>query len=301
MELTRTSAIWIWIKGLRIPLYWATGGPILLAYSLAGRYGEVNDVFYFAMSAAALLIFELGVNIMAESSDFREGVTITQPQGLIPTGPYLLWKTGISAERMASLAAAVLAVAALIGIYVVVLTGLLLVLLAGIIGGLLTFAYALPPFLLGFRGIGEPVPFLAFGPVPLFALFLILSGHPSLLPISLSIPTAFWITAVRYAHHLPDRSVRRGNRFEHMHNIRVKNARLILSLLVLAGTASTLLMYSSVGDSVLIPFIISLALSLLCIYITPRGASAVAVSEKTVWYLLLQFAGTLAQAISLIL
>lgn len=292
----------VWLKGLRIPLYWASGAPIVLSAALALREGGAIRPVLWALGSCALLVFEIGVNIVAEVTDKNEGVFVTQENTWIPTGPYLMDRTGIAVEKMLSYAAIPLAAAGLIGLYLAAVTGFVVILAIGLAGFALTLAYASPPLMLGLRGLGEPIPFVSFGPLPGLALYFLLTGQLPWMSVLVTVPAAFWITAVRYAHHLPDSSTRRGARFERMHQARIRHAAPVLALLVSMAGISTLIIYPLTGGLVLLPLAVSAAFSALALAHTRMSAgNAVGVSRGTRYYVLLQIAGSAAMAAALIL
>lgn len=292
----------VWLKGLRIPLYWASGAPILLTYALAFRNGKALDPLMWLIGAAALLVFEVGVNLISEVADKSEGVFVTQAETWIPTGPYLIDTTGFPAERIARYAALVFTVAALLGFYLAFETGFAVIMLIGAAGFLLTVVYAIPPFMLGVRGVGEPVPFIAFGPLPGLALYFLLSGELSAMAVVVTLPASFWITAVRYAHHLPDRSTRRGSRFLKVHQWRIENAPLMQTAFLLFGIISILPVYPLTGPLILMPLAAAALLSYLPLRHSRSSAgNAVDISRGTKYYVALQLGGSIAMAVALLL
>lgn len=295
------SGISVWIKGLRLPLYWASGAPILLSISLASREGLLHHLLLWSLGSLALLVFEVGVNIVAEVSDRNEGVFVTQKDTMLPTGPYFIETKGIAPERLVRYAALTFAIAGLIGLYLAAVTGFVVILLIGVAGLALTFIYALPPLMLGVRGLGEPVPFIAFGPLPGLALYYLATGALSLTAVSITLSTAFWITAVRYAHHLPDRSNRRGLRFEKMHAKRVRYATQALALFLALGFVCIAAVYPLAGAYTIIPVAVAAPLSYFALRTTRRAnGNAVEVSKGTRFYVLLQFLASAAMALSIL-
>lgn len=292
----------VWLKGLRIPLYWASGAPIVLSAALAARGDALSHVILWALGATALIVFEIGVNLVAEISDESEGVLVTQQNTWIPTGPYLIKTTGLSQGKMLLASGVVFAAAGAIGLNLAYLTGFTVILSAGAAGFILTVIYAFPPAMLGLRGIGEPVPFIAFGPLPGIALYFLMTGHLSPEAAVVTLPAAFWITAVRYAHHLPDRSIRRGSRFEGMHRKRIEHSREMLTIFVVLGWLSIIPFYLLSGIFVLIPLIGTVPLSAAALRHSNKArGDAVETSGGTKYYVLLQFAGSILTAMVLLL
>ncbi|MCL4318052.1 MAG: prenyltransferase [Candidatus Thermoplasmatota archaeon] len=289
------------IRGLRIPMYWASGGPILITAALALSRGEMKFPVLFTLGAAALLIFEMGVNIMAEIADNAESVMITQEETWIPTGPYLVKYGGKSAEQLTGYGIFTLLLAGIIGLYIAASTGFVVIILIGMSGLAMTFIYAFPPMELGLRGFGEPVAFFSFGPLPMLALYYIASDHISALPIIFSLPTAFWVTSIRYAHHLPDAGMRRGARYAAAHAFRLKHAMAFITLFSMLALASVASLVIIAGYSMLVPLVFSLLLTAYILLVVRRNCSdATCFSRQTAHLLLLQFAGTVLIAAALL-
>jgi 1,4-dihydroxy-2-naphthoate octaprenyltransferase len=297
----RMAGLGVIVRGLRIPMYWASGGPILLSAALALSSDSMRYPVLFALGAAALLIFEVGVNIMAEIADSAESVMITQQDTWIPTGPYLVNYGGKTVEQLTRYGVFTLLVAGIIGLYVAASTGFVIIILIGISGLVLTFIYAFPPLELGLRGLGEPVAFFSFGPLPMLALYFIASGHLSMLPVIFSLPTAFWVTSIRYAHHLPDAGMRRGTRYAAAHAFRTKHAFAFITLFNGLALVSIAALVFFSGYVMLIPLAVSLLLTLyVCFIIRRKGVDAVGFSRQTRYLLFLQFAGTVLIAAALL-
>lgn len=290
------------LKGLRIPLYWASGAIILLSYALAFKADELRRPLLWAIASAALIVFEIGVNLVSELHDLVNHVPITQRRALIPTGPYLAETFHLNAGRLEFYSGISLIIAALLGFYVAANTGYTVILSIGAVGVLLVLLYAIPPFRLGERVYGEVVPFLSFGPLPMAALFYTISGSITPFAMLLSLPNAFWVTAIRFVHHMPDtmhsadRTIQRNYQFKLRNSIQIctflLSAALILLIpsTVIAGIA----MLPALGVAVLLSVF---AMSEL----RKQAGSAVKLSEKTVYLLLLQFASTLLIALGLML
>jgi 1,4-dihydroxy-2-naphthoate octaprenyltransferase len=291
------------VSGLRLPLYWASGGPAVISAALAIFTHSFTHPMLWVLGTSALLIFELAVNLVAEVSDGMEGVHVTQAETWIPTGPYFLERSGASKEKLLRCGGIAFAVSGVIGLLLAAVTGYIVILLMGFAGLIMTFIYAFPPFELGFRGIGEPVPFLAFGPLPMAALYYLSTGGTlSFLPLLFSLPTAFWITAVRYAHHLPDAGNKRGVKYIHTYNARLAHAKHVLTLLLLLAIGCVLLLYPVIGIADTLPLAVTILVSMYVVRILRSSqCDSVSISRITKHFVALQFAGTILIAVALLI
>ncbi|MBX8636040.1 MAG: prenyltransferase [Thermoplasmata archaeon] len=290
------------VSGLRFPLYWASGGPIVISAALAIYMHDFTHPQFWATGSLALFVFEIGVNLLAEVSDGMEGVTVTQSETWIPTGPYLMEKSGLPPKKLLMYGAACFALSGIMGLYLASVTGFAVILSLGVAGMIMTYVYAFPPAELGFRGVGEPVPFLAFGPLPVVALFYLSTGGAlTPLPLLFSLPTAFWITAVRYAHHLPDEGHRRAKRYRKVYGARLAHAVPVLTLLMGLAIVSTSILYPFTGIGVFLPLSMSILLSLNIVRLLRECAlNPICISRLTRHFVALQFIGTLLIALALL-
>jgi 1,4-dihydroxy-2-naphthoate octaprenyltransferase len=92
----------------------------------------------------------------------------------------------------------------LIGLYFVFALSLPYLLILGIIGVASSLFYVGPPFKLAYRGIGELVLGLNFGPVMTLGAFYVQTGRFMLEPFLASIPVGLLIAAVVWINEFPD-------------------------------------------------------------------------------------------------
>ncbi|MEM3851545.1 MAG: prenyltransferase [Methanomassiliicoccales archaeon] len=300
MDCTRLTPS-ILIRGLRLPLYWSSGGIILLSFFWAYHVHAETRIALWAIAAVALLLFEVGANLINEVHDSISHIQVTQRGGLIPTGPFLMLETGVGERQMAYSAGGAFLAAAAAGFYCAVESGYVVILSIGAAGLLLTVLYALPPFRLGERAIGEIVPFLSFGPLPMLALSYLISGRLSLMAILISISNAFWVTAIRYVHHINDVDTLLGEKHVKRMAARVTHATFNTTVLFSMAVAFLLFLIPYAGLLSLIPILLSSILTIFCVLSIGRASGdPVRISERTKYLVLLQFIGTVSASLVLI-
>lgn len=291
--------IWLIVKGIRLPMYWASGGTMLISYALAYSNHALHRFQLWAAGCAALLIFELAVNILAELHDLERHVPITLHDDLVPTGPFLARETGFGSRELALWGGIALLAAALLGFYLALETGYTVILSIGAAGVALTALYAFPPFELSERSWGEIVPFLSFGPLPMIALYFLLSGTLSWSAVLLSIPNALWVTAIRFVHHMPDTMNSGNEEVLKSFRFRSRHASSICGILFLGAFLIAIpgIHISRITLAIFAP----VALISIWAFLSVRraGHSPTEISRRTKILLLLQFAGTAAIAASL--
>lgn len=204
-----------WMKEFRVRFLLFVTLPVVLGSAIAYAYfpGQFS-LFYFVLSAVAMMLLHAGTIIINDYFDYRSGTDVINRSRTPYSGG-----SGMLPDKILKpghvLAASVLcfAVCIILGLFIVVTrsTGVLLIGLAGIWLGL---AYTVPPFKLAYRGLGELARLVAT-PLIVMGAFLVqipLSSGPGLdlaLPaiaacLAASAPVALLNTAALYIFEFPD-------------------------------------------------------------------------------------------------
>ncbi len=205
--MVTTGAIGLWIKASRAPFLIAAGLPAmvggLVAYSLLPPGQFLLGVFFLAIIAN--MTAQVGANLANDyydhlTTDDDINVNVTPFSG----GSRMIQDKLIPARRIlvASLIAFAIAFAA--GIYLVV-TRTIWLLPIGLGGLFIGFFYTAPPFKFAYRGLGELVIGLSFGPMSVAGAFIVqtlsLSNLGWLWP---SIPLGLLVLGILYINEFPD-------------------------------------------------------------------------------------------------
>ena len=119
------------------------------AFGMAGRF----DVYIFSSGFAGLVLAVIGVEAFNEYFDSRMGTDrVFDPQDAPPMSNWVFW-----------LGAAAFAGALAVGVYLSVRDGWPILALA-VLGGLAAIFYVAPPIRWAYRGLGETVIALSYGP-----------------------------------------------------------------------------------------------------------------------------------------
>lgn len=185
---TRSNAVLV----IKFLLFSASIVPCLVGAALARSEGSIDTV-YFALVTFALFLGQVGGDYLYYyfthfHSDARDAHTRV----------FAGWRplfTGALLPPSATVYAgfACLALAGLIGVYFASQLGWAVMAL-GALGGAVAVFFT--PLML--RGYKEPVIFLTFGPLALAGVYLVLTGALSWTPVIVSLPLAFFVTAVAY-------------------------------------------------------------------------------------------------------
>jgi 1,4-dihydroxy-2-naphthoate octaprenyltransferase len=202
----RLSLGWLTLRATRLPFLTATIVPVLLGIAIAAADGAFDLVSALLTIVGASLV-QLGVNTANDVFDTAQGaddanVTPTKYSG----GSRVIQYGLLSLRQMASIATALYAGAALIGLLLLAMRGSPALLAIGLLGIVLSLAYTAPPLKLAYRGLGEIVVAIGFGPLMLLGAYVVQSGGAlSWEPLVASIPVALLVALILYVNEIPDR------------------------------------------------------------------------------------------------
>ncbi len=197
-----------WIRVVR-PKFFLAGIPsVILGTAISWHLARIFDLSYFLLTLLGIIFAMAGCYTLNEYFDFKSCVDLivkeeditpfsagsrVLPEGLI--SPPLVLKAGIIFWLLASM----------IGAYLTLVRGWLIVIfaLAGMLAGVF---YTSPPFKWAYRGIGEALIGLTYGPLITLGSCYVQHTNPSLLTPAIlpSLIPGFLITAVIWINELPD-------------------------------------------------------------------------------------------------
>ena len=204
----RLSLGWLTLSATRLPFLSATFIPVLVGLAIALlHFGPAFDLVAALLTLIGATAVHLGLNVANDVFDARLGadeknVNPTQYSG----GSRVIQYGLVSLRDMAFISIAMYAIAIGVGL-VLLLTRFSLELLAiGAAGILLSFFYTAPPLKLVYRGLGEIVVGLGFGPIMLLGAYVVQSGGAvPLEPVIASIPIGLLVALILYVNEVPDR------------------------------------------------------------------------------------------------
>ena len=195
---------WLFLRATRLPFLTATFVPILLGLAVAAW----RDGFTWWAAIATLIggsCIHLGLNVANDVFDTTSGadeanVNPTQFSG----GSRVVLYGLVSLRNLALLSLGFYAVGIAIGIALAATRGWDLLWL-GVAGALLSFFYTAPPLKLVYRGLGDIVVALGFGPIMTLGAYYVQARQYDLEPLLVSIPVGILIALVLYVNEVPDR------------------------------------------------------------------------------------------------
>jgi 1,4-dihydroxy-2-naphthoate octaprenyltransferase len=199
---------WIaWVRVIRIKFFVAGIPSVILGAAISWYLAQKFDLHIFLLTLIGVMLAMAGCYLFNEYFDFKSGVdVIVKKEDITPysAGSRMLPEGYVSPSSVLMAGIIFWFLACVVGVYLTMTRGLLTIILA-LLGFFAGALYALPPFKWAYRGIGEFLIGLAYGPlitlgscyVQLMTLRLESAIAPSLVP-------GLLITAVILINEFPD-------------------------------------------------------------------------------------------------
>lgn len=189
------------------PKIWvASTVPMFIGAALAYYVTNRFDFLWFFISLAGIYAIEIGKNAINECIDYLSGVdqfVTADKRTPFSGGKKTIVDKKLTVKENAIIGLLTMGAAALIGLAVVYFCEFN-VLWVGLAGIFCAIFYSLPPFKFCYRGIGEFIVGLTFGPLIVLGIFLVETKTFSVLPILAGIPVGFIIANVLLINEFPD-------------------------------------------------------------------------------------------------
>ncbi|MFM7224794.1 MAG: prenyltransferase [Actinomycetota bacterium] len=199
------SRWWTFFLAVRLPFLTATIVPIALGGAVAAYDGAFAWGWWLLALVAGCAV-HLGLNI---ANDLSDDVTGADAANVTPTpfsgGSRVMQYGLVSRRAMQRACVACYAIAVGLGLVMVAARGAAL-LWIGAVGVVLSLQYTGAPLRLVYRGLGEPVTALGFGPIMTIGAYYVCAREWSWPAIYASLPVAIFIALVLYVNQVPDRA-----------------------------------------------------------------------------------------------
>lgn len=199
------STPWLIMRTFRLPFVIATILPISLGAIIAYRAGFF-DWALFALTMLGALLVHLGVNTANDYFDSRSGADDINTTPTPFSGGSRIIQYGLLPPRaIFSISTSAYVAGCLIGLYLAYTRGIL-VLIIGLLGLLISYGYTAPPFKFAYRGVGELVVAVGFGPLLVLGSYFVQARALSLEAFLGSLPMGLLIMLILYVNEVPDRT-----------------------------------------------------------------------------------------------
>ena len=190
---------------MRVPFLQATFIPVILGSVIAWQVIRGFNLGLFMLTLLGASLIQIATNMFNDYFDFKSGndLQVTH-QNPFAGGGRILTAGLIRPSTHLLVSSSCLVLGCLIGLYFVFALQLTLLFWLGLIGVVSSYFYVGPPFKLAYRGIGEFVVGLNFGPVMTLGAYYVQTGTLSLVPFLASIPIGMLIAAVLWINEFPD-------------------------------------------------------------------------------------------------
>jgi 1,4-dihydroxy-2-naphthoate octaprenyltransferase len=194
-----------YLRALRAHFFIASIIPVALGAALAWHDAGVFEPSRFLLVLLGTLCIHAGANLSNDYWDHRSGadegnISVTPFSG----GSRVIQKGWLSPRIMCAMFIMCYAVGAAIGLYLNAITPGNVVLHIGLLGVLSSYMYTASPLKLVYRGIGELVVGVNFGPLVVAGSYYVQRETISSGAIWISIPVAFLIMAVLFINEFLD-------------------------------------------------------------------------------------------------
>lgn len=203
-----SSKVSFWLKNARPISLPQSLLPALTAVALSIGVAQFNWIAAIA-SVFGVILLHLGLNLMDDWFDYKVGSAEARTKvanegfrGRMIKYPYLTSGQATHSELL-RVVAVLLFAAALMGVAVILVRDWKIVwwMLAGLVVGV---SYSGGPLKLGFRGMGELVIFLMFGPLMMTGVYYAITGSVDLKIVCLSVAVGMLVTNIVYSHSVLD-------------------------------------------------------------------------------------------------
>jgi 1,4-dihydroxy-2-naphthoate octaprenyltransferase len=190
------------------PKIWiASTIPMLVGTAFAyGSTGNFN-LYWFIVSLIGLYFIEIGKNAANDLVDYKTGVDLAVAEDKrtpFSGGRHRALINGkISLDEASMIAAVTLLIGAAFGIYISQRHEPMIFWI-GAAGLFFALAYSVPPFKLAYRGLGEIVVGITFGPLIVSGAFVLQAHYLAVDVLLVSLPIGFLIANILFINQYPD-------------------------------------------------------------------------------------------------
>ena len=195
----------LWIRTMRAPFLQASFVPIILGGVLAWQLAGVFNWTLFLLSLVGGTLIQVATNMFNDYFDFKSGNDLkVKHQNPFAGGGRILTAGLVSQRDHLIVSSTSLLVGCLIGIYFLFTLNVPYLFWIGLIGVISSYFYVGPPFRLAYRGVGEFIVGLNFGPIMTLGTYYVQTQIVDIRPVLASIPVGLLIAAVLWINEFPD-------------------------------------------------------------------------------------------------
>jgi 1,4-dihydroxy-2-naphthoate polyprenyltransferase len=194
-----------WLKACRLPFLTASLAPVLLGNAVAWQQQGSLDGPIFLLTLLGVALLHCATNMANDYFDHRtRNDELNVHYSLVSGGSRVIQEKALRPAQVLGGALALFGAGALLGLYLAWTLRSPVVLVLGAVGLLSGFFYTGSPVQIGYRGCGEVVVAVAFGPLVVFGSYFVQTLQHSWTPWLAAVPLGIWVGLILYINEFPD-------------------------------------------------------------------------------------------------
>ncbi len=204
-DLARPPFLLLWLKTMRVPFLQATFVPVILGGVLALQLAHAFNLATFLLTLLGASLIHIATNMFNDYFDFKSGNDLqVKHQNPFAGGGRVLTAGLVKPSTHLLVSSLCLLLGCLIGLYLVFAFSLPYLFVLGVIGVISSYFYVGPPFRFAYRGIGELIVGINFGPIMTLGAYYVQAGSFAWEPLLASIPVGLLVAAILWINEFPD-------------------------------------------------------------------------------------------------
>src|SRR5260370_38180106 len=188
-QVAKPPFLALWLRTMRVPFLQATFVPVVLGGVIAFQVAHVFNPGTFLLTLLGASLIQIATNMLNDYFDFKSGNDLqVKHQNPFAGGGRILTAGLVKPTTHILVATTCLVLGSLIGLYFIFSLSLPYRVILGLVGVISTYAYVGPPFRLAYRGVGELIVGLNFGPVMTLGAYYVQAHSFAVAPLLASIP-----------------------------------------------------------------------------------------------------------------
>ncbi|WP_411682705.1 1,4-dihydroxy-2-naphthoate octaprenyltransferase [Clostridium thailandense] len=188
----------IWLRAARPFSLTASIIPVTIGAIFAAKEAKFQFIYYLLSLLAAVLL-QASVNMLNDYDDFINKVD-TKESG---SSSGVIFENLLTPEELSKGGRLVLTLGCSLGLFLAFEKGAFILIL-GAMGALSGYFYTGKPLMLKYRGLGNPLVFIIFGPLMMLGGYFVQIQRISTSVLLLSIPVGLLTTAILHANDIRD-------------------------------------------------------------------------------------------------
>jgi len=190
---------------MRVPFLQASFVPVVLGGVLALQLAHVFNLATFLLTLVGGSLIHIATNMFNDYFDFKSGNDFqVKHQNPFAGGGRVLTAGLVKPSTHLLVSSLCLLLGCLIGLYLVFAFSLPYLFVLGVIGVISSYFYVGPPFRFAYRGIGEVIVGVNFGPIMTLGAYYVQAGSFAWEPLLASIPVGLLVAAILWINEFPD-------------------------------------------------------------------------------------------------